>query len=109
MALSSQAFATAIRKHYPSLVVPTKCSKTYWIICGKAIKESGYTVEDAEALGLWLSKQRWITEPMSLKTVALKGGEWLAKIAATTKVKQAKVTAAKEAEDEQWVDLEGLQ
>lgn len=100
MALSSQAFASAIRKHYPSLVVPTKVPKAFWGRLGKTIKEAGYTVEDAEKLGFWLSNQKWITEPMSILTVALKGGEWLAKI-------DAKRCTVKKDETE-WVNLDGL-
>ena len=107
MALSSQKFADAIRKHYPALVVPTKVPKSFWARLGKAIKDAGYTAEDAERLGFWLSNQKWIKEPMSVLTVANKGGEWLAKISASKQRVSAK--HSREAEDEQWIDLEGLQ
>lgn len=103
MALSASAFATAIRKHYPALVVPTKVPKSFYIRVGKAIKESGFTVEDAEKIGAWLSKQRWITQPMTLLTVALKGGEWLAKAQA---IKTPKV---QEKQEDAWIDVSDLE
>lgn len=103
MALSASAFATAIRKHYPALVVPSKVPKSFYIRVGKAIKECGYSQEDGEAIGLWLSRQKWITQPMSLLTVALKGGEWLAKAKAE---KPSKPVAERK---DAWLDTDGLE
>lgn len=82
MGLAVSAFAGEIRKSYPQLIVPKKSPKVYWIKIAKMLESASITKEDAFKVGAWLSRQKWLREPVTVMTAAMKAGEWLAKATA---------------------------
>lgn len=100
--MTNQEFVTAIRTHYPKLIVPAKAPRSYFNKAYKLLKACNITIEDANTIGRWLSKQTWIKSPITLIAVANKAGEWLAKAQAESTPKVAPRTR----KDDDWVTEE---